>query len=404
MLTRKEMLKRLAAIPFLGGLTGAGILRDAPPPSFARMPIRRDYFRELGLRTFINGRGTITTLSGSLMEPEVLDAINYASGHFVGLTELNRTVGQRIAELLKCEDAHVTAGAASAITLATAATMTGTDPEKVRALPNLPGAQREVVAQRTHRIYEQQFLLCGVKFVEIEGAPEMERAINENTVMAFFFNDAGHQPISREEFVRIARDRGVPTFLDAAADVPPVDNLFKYIEMGFDLVTVSGGKGIRGPQSTGLLFGRRALIEAARMNHSPAASIGRGMKVNKEEILGMMVALETYLAKDHDAEWRKWEGWVEQIAASARAVPTVVTEMYVPPVANHVPHLRITWDAERVGITPEELRTKLRDGHPSIETSGESDSLELNVFMMQPEEVRIVGVRIREHLEEAAAS
>src|SRR5690606_29711544 len=222
MLTRKEMLKRMAAVP-LGAVT-AGLGAEAASASgvagAAAGSAARDYFRELGLRTFINGRGTLTALTASLMEPEVLEAINYAAQHFVELEELNRRVGERIAEMLRCEAAHVTAGAASAITLATAAALTGTDQEKIRALPNLPGPQREVIVQRGHRIYDQQFLACGVRFVEVADAGEMDRAINDNTSLAFFFNAAPESVIPHEEFIRISKAHGVPTFLDAAADVP----------------------------------------------------------------------------------------------------------------------------------------------------------------------------------------
>lgn len=391
----------IASFPVLGGLTGAGLVTKTSGSKLIRPKYTRDFFKELGLRPFINGRGTITTLSGSIMQPEVLEAINYASQQFVSLNDLNIKAGERIAEMLNCEAALVSAGAASAIQLATAAALTGTDREKIRMLPNLPGQQREVIMPEGHRIYSQQFTACGVKLIEVNGPEELEQAINENTVMAFFYNASPQQSIDREEFLRIGKKHDVPTFIDAAADVPPVENLFKFTEMGFDMVTFSGGKGIRGPQSTGLLFGRKDLIDAARLNHSPYGSIGRGMKVNKEEILGMMVALETYLAKDHKKEWELWEQWIEQIAASVQSVGSVKSEKYVPPVSNHVPHLRISWDQKHVKISPEELREKLRRGHPSIETFGGEDSIELNVFMMQSEEVRIVGRRMKEHLEQA---
>lgn len=400
MYNRRQLLKMLAAFPVVGGLAGAEMVTKASGAKLARPKYRRDFFKELGLRPFINGRGTITTLSGSIMQPEVLEAINYASQQFVSLIDLNEKAGERIAEMLNCEDALVSAGAASAIQLATAAALTGTDREKIQMLPNLPGPQPEVVMPEGHRIYDQQLTACGVKLIEVDGARGMERAINKKTVMAFFYNASPQQSIDREEFVRIGKKHNVPTFIDAAADVPPVENLFKFTEMGFDMVTFSGGKGIRGPQSAGLLFGRKDLIKAARLNHSPYGSIGRGMKVNKEEILGMMVALETYLTTDHEKEWEMWEQWVEQIAAAVRDIPSIKIEKYVPPVSNQVPHLRITWDQDQVKISPADLREKLRRGHPSIETFGDEDSIELNVFMMQPEEVRIVANRTKELLEE----
>ncbi len=401
MLSRRKMLRMLAALPLVGGMAGTGLVKKVSGPAAKNSAYRRDYFTELGVRRFINGRGTITTLSGSLMPPEVIEAINYASNQFVNLIELNEKVDRRIAEMLNCEDAHVTAGAASAIQLATAAAVTGLDREKMRQIPNIPGSQPEVIMPKNHRIYEQQLTACGVKLVEADGPEEMEQAINENTVLGFYFNASPHKSISKEDFVSIGKKYNVPTFNDAAADVPPVENLFKYIEMGFDIVTFSGGKGIRGPQSAGLLFGRKDLIEAARLNHSPYGSIGRGMKVNKEEVLGMMVALELYLEKDHDREWKMWESWVDRIAAAAGSVPSVETEKYVPEIANHVPHLRITWDQNRVRISPSDVRENLQKGHPSIEVFGGQDYLEMNVFMMKPEEVGIVARRIREVLEQA---
>lgn len=400
MLSRRKLLSLLAAFPFTGWLIGkAG--NETKKIDRMDMISQRDFFKELGVRRFINGQGTITTLSGSLMPPEVLDAIQFASRDFVKLIELNEKVGNRIAEMLNCEDAHVTAGAASAIQLAVAASITGSDREKVRQIPNIPGPQKEVVMPKNHRIYEQQFTACGVKIVEADGPAELDKLINKNTVIGFYFNASPHQSITREEFVEICRSKNIPSFNDAAADVPPVENLFKYIEMGFDLVTFSGGKAIRGPQSAGLLFGKKELIEAARLNHSPYGSIGRGMKVNKEEVIAMMVALERYLENDHEKEWEMWEQWVEKIAEKVRTIPSVQTEMFVPEVANHVPHLRITWDPQKIEATPAEVQETLRNGEPAIEIFGREEALELNVFMMKPGEPEIVGNQIGKVLERA---
>ena len=340
-------------------------------------------------------------MTGSLMDPAVMDAMNYASKNFVNLSDLNKRVGERIAEMLNCEDAHVTAGAASAMTLATAAAITGTDRELIRALPNIPGQQREVVMPKTHRVYEQQMTLCGVKLVEVEGPDEMRKAINKNTVMAFYFNNAPEKSISREEFVQIGKEKNIPTFNDCASEIPPMENLFKYIEMGFDLVTFSGGKGLQGPQSAGLLYGRRDLIEAARLNHSPNGSIGRGMKVNKEEVLGMMVALEVYLARDHAKQREQWDQWVERIASNARTVPTVKTTIGVHAETNQTPTVEITWDQTVVKITPSEAVQRLRDGHPSIEADTRPNSISYRIGRIQEHEVGIVARRTREVLQEA---
>ncbi|WP_315824465.1 aminotransferase class V-fold PLP-dependent enzyme [Paraflavitalea speifideaquila] len=251
----------------------------------------------------------MTFLSGSLMLPEVLEAIHSTSGDFANMYELQEKAGAKIAEMLDAEAAMVTSGAACAMVLGTAACITGKDQQKIKALPNLPGPQKEVIMQKSHRyLFDQQITTCGVKIVDVVGPQEMEKAIHENTVMALFFNAADESSVTREDFVAICKHHKIPSFIDAAADVPPVENLFRFQKMGFDLVTFSGGKMLRGPQSAGLLLGRKDLIEAARLNHSPHESpIGRPMKVNKEEIFGMYAALKVYLQKDHKKNGRI--GW-----------------------------------------------------------------------------------------------
>lgn len=404
MLSRKNMLKMLAALPVVGSVAGANLIRTPGVAKLKQPAYSRNFINELGLRPFINARGTFTVLTGSLMEEEVLEAINFMAHQYVNINDLQDKVGERIAEMLNCEAAMVTAGAASALTLGTAAAITGEDEDLIREIPNLPGPRKEVIIQKTHRFgYDHAVRNCGVKMIEVESARDMRRKINENTVLALYFNAAGEHLIEREEFVDIGKRNDIPTFNDAAADVPPVDNLFKYIEMGFDLVTFSGGKAIRGPQSAGLLFGRKDLIEAAKLNHSPNSNtIGRGMKVNKEEMVGMMVALEVYLNKDHDKEWKEWLRRVDVINRQACSVPMVVAEKVIPEGPSNVfPGCHISWDQNRIPITPSELTEKLRNGHPSIETSGGRESLNINVSMMKSEEAGIVGRRIREELEQA---
>lgn len=403
MLNRRTMLKMLATLPFVGGVAGSNAIRKVSGEKLVQPTYNRDFFTELGVKPFINAWGTITSKSGSLMHPEVIEAYNYASQQFVDLNELQDKVGERIAEMLNCEGAMVTAGAAAAMTLATAACITGKDPEKIRLLPNLPGERLEVIIQKTHRYgYDHAVRNTGIKMVEVDGPEEMRNAINDRTVMMLFFNAAGKHSVEHEEFVAIGKEHDVPTFIDAAADVPPVENLFKYNQMGFDLVTFSGGKAIRGPQSAGLLYGRKDLIEAARLNGVPNSdTIGRGMKVNKEEILSMMVALEKYLERDHEKDWEEWENRVALIDEAVSSVESVETNQYVFPVANHVPHLSVKWDQDTINITPPELREKLENGYPSIVTFGGNESVEVSVFMMQPEEVGIVAKRLKEELQMA---
>lgn len=394
---RRDLLKGLVTLPLLGTLPG---------PVLGGVSFERDYFKELGVRTFINAAGTYTALTGSLPHPEVIKAINYAALQYVKLEDLQDAVGARIAELLKCEAAMVTTGAASAITFGTAAIMTGGDPDKIRRLPaDLTGMKTEVIIQKSHRIgYDHAIRNCGVKIVEVETRKEMEAAINDNTAMMWFLNANNYEgKVQWEEFVSIARKHNIPTFIDCAADVPPTENLWKFTEMGFDLVCFSGGKGLRGPQSAGLLLGRKQYIEAAKKNAPPIGdAIGRVMKVNKEEILGMLVALEVYLARDEKAEWEMWENQVKLIRDHAVSVPGVTAEIHVPKVANHVPSLRIKWDTSKVKITAEEARKALRDGHPSIETVGDKEIIGITTWMMIPGEERIVAKRLKEILQGAA--
>jgi len=407
MFTRKRMLQLMASLPLLGGVAGAGITTTATGAKLKRPVYQRDFITELGLRPFINARGTYTVLTASLMEDEVMEAINFMSQHYVNLFDLRDRVGERIAEMLECEAAMVTAGAASALTLGTAAAITGEDRELISNLPDIPGPRREVIMQRTHRFgYDRAVRSTGVRIVEVDSARDMERKINENTVMALHFNAASEHLMERERFVEIGKKHDVVTFIDAAADVPPVENLFTYTRMGFDMVTFSGGKGIRGPQSAGLLYGRKDLIEAAKLNHSPYGNaIGRGMKVNKEEMVGMMVALEVYLNKDHEAEWQEWRRRVDVINREASEVPSVEAVEYIPEgPANVFPNSRIRWDQKLIPITPDELSTALRKGHPSIETDGGREELGINVAMMRSNEARIVGRRIREELEKVYES
>jgi len=396
MARRRDLLKGLVTLPLLGTLPG---------PVLGGVSFERDYFKELGVRTFINAAGTYTALTGSLPHPEVIKAINYAALQYVKLEDLQDAVGERIAELLKCEAAMVTTGAASAITFGTAAIMTGGDPDKVRRLPaDLTGIKTEVIIQKSHRIgYDHAIRNCGVKMVEVETRKEMEAAINDNTALMWFLNANNYEgKVQWEEFVSIAKKAGIPTFIDCAADVPPTENLWKFTEMGFDLVCFSGGKGLRGPQSAGLLLGRKQYIDAAKKNAPPIGdAIGRGMKVNKEEILGMLVALEVYLARDEKAEWDMWEKQVKLIHDHATSVPGVTAEIHVPKLANHVPSLRVRWDANKVKITADDARKALRDGHPSIETVGDKETIGITTWMMSPGEERIVARRLKEVLQEA---
>jgi D-glucosaminate-6-phosphate ammonia-lyase len=397
MWSRRRFLETASGLPLVGGFVSA-----ASPAAAAAAGPARDYFRDLGVRPFINAAGTYTAMTASLMPPEVMEAIKYASRHYVMLDELHDKVGERIASLVHAEAAMVTSGAAAALTLGTAAVLTGTDRQKIVDLPNLAGMKSEVIVQKTHRFgYEHAVRNCGVTLVEVETPEDVDRAVSGKTAMMLFYNNNNSVGrIQDEAFVRLGKKHGIPTLNDAAADVPPVENLWKYTKMGFDLVAFSGGKGLRGPQSAGLLIGRKDLIAAARLNASPNGNtIGRGLKVNKEEMVGMLAALERYLALDHKREMFEFERRAELIRRSAAVVSGVKADVFVPEVANHVPHVRIYWDAARKGITPAEAVKALRDGEPSIATRSEGDTLVIGVWMMQPGDDKIVARRLREVLE-----
>lgn len=404
MINRRKVLQSLATLPFAGSLLGPQSLSAQSKTTAVVSSLRRDFFKELGLRTFINAAGTYTSMTGSLMPKEVIEAISYGATEYVNLDDLQDKVGERIAELLECEYATVSSGCFGAMSIGMAGILTGKDPKKVKQLPNTDGMKNEVIIQESHTIgYAQALTNVGAKVVKVKTAKQLEKAITDKTCMLWFLNahtDRGE--IKWEEFVALGKKHNIPTFIDCAADVPPVENLFRFTKIGFDLVAFSGGKGLRGPQSAGLLLGKREYIEAARMHTPPRGeTIGRGMKVNKEEVLGMLAALELYLEKDHDKEWEIWESQIQLISDSATSIAGVETEIHVPPYANHVPSLRIRWDEKKVKISPNEVRKELAEGHPSIQTVGDSKSVGITTWMMVPGQERIVAKRLKEILSSA---
>jgi L-seryl-tRNA(Ser) seleniumtransferase len=408
MFTRRRFIESLSTLPVVGGfIAGAASSADAAAPAAAAAPVAaagRDYFKDLGVRPFINAAGTFTDMTASLMPPEVMAAINYASKHFVPLTELHDRIGERIATLVKAEAAMVSSGAASAMTLGTAGVLTGVDPKKIVDLPNLAGMKTEVIMQKSHRFgYDHAIRNCGVKIVEVETAAELEAAVNPQTAMMLFYNNNNAVgQIRDEEFVRLGKKHNVVTMNDCAADVPPVENLWKFTAMGFDMVVFSGGKGIRGPQSAGLLLGRKDLVAAARANAAPNGnSIGRGMKVNKEEMLGMLVALERFIALDHAALDREYTKRANVVLESLAGIPGVTAAITVPEVANHVPHVQIKLDPAVTGITGQEISKRLREGTPSIGVRP-GDELLVGVWMMEPGEDKVVARRLKEVLTKKA--
>ncbi len=366
-----------------------------------------EIYRQIGIRPFINAAGTYTVLSGSIISPQVREAMAEASRCFVPLVQLQTVAGARIAKMLGVEAATVTSGAASAIMLATAACVTGADQDKIRRIPDLSGMKNEVIMPKAQRNgYDHAARNVGVKLVEVETVEQAKSAINSNTAMLYWTNIMEWKgKIARREFLQAGKAAGVPVFNDAAAELPPVSNLAALVQEGFDLVGFSGGKGMRGPQSAGLLVGRRDLIEAARLNLNPNDNaIGRVCKTGKEEIMGMMTAVEVYLKRDHEADQRTWRGYVESIATDVRDIDTVSAEIYIPgpgqgPGGGHpVPYLKVRWDQSKLKLTYPDCARRLREGEPSVEVNSSAEGLDLASYNLFPGEERIVGLRLREVL------
>jgi uncharacterized pyridoxal phosphate-dependent enzyme len=409
---RRDIIRGLTLLPLGGSFLGTVVPTESKAGSRSKSPARRNLLDELGIRTFINAAGTYTTMTASLMDDEVMNAIDYSAKEFCMLNEVQDKVGEKIAQMVHAEAAMVTAGAFSALTLGTAGILTGMDQAKVKQIPHRleeSGIKSEVILQKGHFDgYEQALYNTGVTIIPVESADDVDKAVNEKTASMHFLNcNALEGKIMHEEWLQLAKKHNLPATIDIAADVPPVSNLWKYNDMGFSFVALSGGKAIRGPQSTGVLMGKKDIIAAARLNDSPnGVTIGRGMKVNKEEMLGMYAALDAYINKDHDKEWKMWEDNVGYINDTVKNIKGVTTEISVPPIANHTPKLKIAWDKNIIRTTRENLGDKLRNGNPSIEViswGDEDNSISLTVFMLKKGEEKIVARRIKEELSVASS-
>jgi L-seryl-tRNA(Ser) seleniumtransferase len=364
-------------------------------------------YEELGLTTVINCEGTMTVLGGSLLRPELEAVMAMAGQRFVSIADLEVAAGKRIAEMLKLPEGYtalVTSGAAAAIQSGLAGILTGDNEAFIRQIPDLTGMKSEVIIQKSHRNpFDHQLRNTGIKLVEIETHEQLRQAVNERTAMMHFSNFANAAgQIKVDEWPKLAKQYNVPCMNDAAADTPPVSHLWDYTNMGYDLVTFSGGKAIRGPQCAGLLIGRKELVANALLNNSPHEdTIGRSQKVGKEEIIGMVKALELYLKEDHEALAKEWQQRLEVVSREVAKVPGVSTSFFMPEIANHVPHMQITWDS-KISLTPKEVSELLRNSKPSIVMgSGEGrPGLAMNSFMLRAGEERIVAEQLSRVLRE----
>src|SRR6185437_9332329 len=413
--TRRDLLGRagglLGAMALADEARAAGVSKHGASPAAST----EDYYDKLGVTKIINAAGTYTILTASTMPPSVQAAVAKAAAHPVRLLELQKKAGEYLAQRLRCEAALVTAGASSALTLGTAACIDVMNNAPIQAVPSKVGGLRknEILIQKAHRYsYDHALENCGAKFVEVESLDDYQKAFSDGTVMAHFFNAAEGGQIGREDWIRVAHQHGVPCFNDAAADVPPISNLWNYTQMGFDLVTFSGGKGIRGPQNAGLLLGRKDLIAAAAATNNPFdEGVGRGMKVAKEQIVGMVAAVDWFLAQSDEEMEAEFRRRADRICTELKSIPTLQSQIVVPEVANHVPHLLLRYDQQRVKIAPREVAHQLREGNPSIELNpstgrregsaglhSDENTIVVGVWMLEPGEDAIVGRRLREVL------
>jgi L-seryl-tRNA(Ser) seleniumtransferase len=341
------------------------------------------YTRLLGVRPHLAAHPNITRLGGLRLSREVLDAMREANEFLVDMGELIEAAGRRIAEVTGAQAGIVTAGASSAQLLGAAACLTGADPEKMAALPHPTWPRRECLMQTAHRSsYDHAYRAAGMTIVEVGTREQFMAALGPNTAMIGVTAGVERQrepgpPIPRrhatqwgpdvmrpDELVRIGKRAGVPVLIDAAPDVPPPENLTRYIVMGADLVAISGGKGLLGPQSTGLLAGGKDLIEAARLQNAPNDRIGRGMKVSKEEIVGFIVALNRFVARDHASVVDGWNRKAKWIAGQLQGIPGLAAE-YVPNTTDQGV-VELTWDERRIPLKPDDLRIQLMAGEPRV--------------------------------------
>ena len=364
-------------------------------------------YKRLGIRTVINGNATLTRLGGSIMPSEVVAAMADAAKHFVDIIELQKQVGEEIAKLTHNEAAYVSCGAAAALTLSTAACITGLDPDKREKLPHLDASMKsEVIVHRHGRVgYDYAVRQVGITMVEIgdeKGTTpdELENAITEKTVAIFYFANPSreHLWVPYEEAIATAKRHNIPLIVDAAAQLPPPENLWRFTQMGADLALFSGGKGLCGPQSSGLIVGKKPLIEAIAFNGPPHPFIGRGMKVGKEELVGLLAAVEWYLDQDHDQLQQSYEDQVtyyDEVFADIQGV--TVHRIFPSEAGQPMPRTEIRFDAEQLGITQNEILQQLAEGEPSIDIPGSGkNGVIINGQTLMPGEVEIIAQRLKE--------
>jgi len=398
LLTRRHLLRRGGGIAAAAGYSEAADgLRIGP-----------GIYESLGVKPILNARGTITVIGGSRPLPEVKRAMEEASKQFVHLDELAEGIGRRLAQLTGAEWGTVTSGCAAALTLATAACAAGSDPDKLARLPDLTGMRNEVIMPAYSRVaYDHVLRAAGVRILEVATPRELELAVGPNTVMIMVVSgpDSDRGPLSLPEIVR--RAEGVPVLVDAAAEELRVPN--PHLSRGAALVAYSGGKCLRGPQCAGLLLGRKDLARAAWIIGAPHHGFARGYKVGKEEMVGMLAAVEMWMKRDHAREQQLWRSWLEHIADRVRSVPGVTAEIREPAgLSNRTPSLTVRWDGSRIPLLGHEVEELLYEGSPRVAVGGAGSflpfppnstrSISIVPYQMEAGEEKIVAARVAEVL------
>lgn len=395
--SRRDVFKGGAIAAF--GLPGISPARAAT----GKFEVGPNLYQSIGVRPIINCKGTFTIISGSLSLPEVKRAMDEAGSHYVHMDELMDGVGKRLAQLTGAEWGIVSAGCAAGMTNVTAACLAGTDPEKMQRLPNLAGLKSEVIAPAYSRnVYDHAIRMLGVKIVEVSSPEQLESAFNERTAMVYILAGPGDDgPLGTEAVSSVARRKGVPVFVDAAAEDLTIPNL--HLKRGASVVAYSGGKCLRGPQCAGLLLGEKNLLQAAWANSAPHHAFGRSLKVGKEEIMGMLTAVEMWTRRDHQAEWNQWQSWLDYISVQVTKAPGVTTRTVQPDsLSNHAPSLVIAWNPDGLGITGREVAKHLYDTEPRIivgdpegrrASEGET-AIGIMPYMMNPGDEKVAADRI----------
>ena len=363
-----------------------------------------DLYQSIGVRPVINARGTYTIISGSTMFPEVRAAIDAAAQHYVHLDELAEAVGNRIATLTQSDGALVTCGCAAALTHATAACVAGGNPDLHVRIPNLSGFAKDevVIPKHSRNVYDAAVRAVGVRVLEVTTPAELESAIGPKTAMIYLLAgpEADASPLNLKAVAALAQPKSVPILVDAAAEILTIPNV--HLQNGATLVAYSGGKCLRGPQSAGLLLGRKDLIKAAWVHSAPHHGFARGMKVGKEEAIGMLAAVEMWVKRDHDAEWKRWTASLDHIAARVSTISGISTDVVQPAgLSNRTPSLKIFWDANRLRVSGEEVARTLFETDPRIALFPASAAgnpprtgVSITPYMLAPGEEKIIADRL----------